>query len=471
VTTPLLEPANWIFDASSSKPWRYFRGDSWADGLAERALDRLLENSSSEPGCPVKLTHSNSRNAWKRRVVVVDRAEPVYWSSDRIAQMPDGTKIANTFKRPLLTPERGDWTPIWRVLLNLVGGTEEDMDRYLWLESWTAKVVQRVYAGAPEKIGTGPVFFGAKGSGKGIFEVVMRALLGHDNVRGITQTDLESDFNSFLDGALLVFADEIITTDKRAASLIARLKNAITNRTHHINKKGIPQYTRDAVENWVFASNSHRPVEIESGDRRFTMFRTGGPIPVELGGLVADDARAGGPIVRAFLAHLLSLPAESLVADYRVFDTEEKHDVARASGTSANKFASEVRSRGFWSATGAYAVMRGQCSPGDLYVPGPDGWATVGGVGPVMLNRTLMDVYRAYSNEIGAPVQQEAVLLAALKEIMPETFETTLLVSGRREKVLAGLPGMMPEEIEPAIAVAAVEVSQSSPLPKQSSLF
>jgi hypothetical protein len=458
---PQLDPQNWVFDASQPRPWRFYRSGQWADGLTDKALDRILENAAG--------MHSNTIRAWKRKVAVVDRAEPVYSSSERVATLEDGTKVANTFIRPTLSPERGDWTPIFNVLWNLVGGGEDDLEKYLWLEGWLGKIVQQTYAGKPAKIGTAPCFFGAKGAGKGVFETIMRALLGDQNVRSITQSDLDNSFNGYLDGALFIFADEVLTTDRRAATLIAKLKNSITAKVHMINRKGVPQYQRAGCECWAFASNSYRPVEVEDGDRRFTLFRTGGPIPIELGAKVADDAREGGPIARAFLAHLLALPASALVSDYRVFHTSEKEEVARASGNSATKFASEVRSRGFWSATGAYAVMRGQCSPGDLYVPGPDGWATVGGVGPVMLNRTLMDVYRAYSNEIGAPVQQEAVLLAALREIMPESFETTLLVSGRREKVVSGLPGMMPEDVEPAIAVAAQSVEV--PLPKQSSLF
>jgi hypothetical protein len=458
---PILDPSLWVFDSSMPRPWRYWRNGVWAEGLSDRALQQTLESEGN--------MHSNTIKAFKRRVKVVARTEPVYSSWERVVEMEDGTRVANSFIRPSLTPERGDWTPIWKVLMNLAGGTDADLDKYLFLEGWLGKVVQRVYAGQPEKIGTAPVFFGPRGTGKGVLEVIMRGLLGNSNVRTITQADLENGFNSYLDGALFVFADEIFTPDRRGAGLKEKLKNLITATTHMINRKGVPQYEVAGVEAWCFASNRHNPIDLEDGDRRYTLLKTGPAIPVELGRQVGDDARAGGPITRAFLAHLLALPAEALAEDYRVYETSERWDVARASGNSANKFASEVRSRGFWSATGAYAVMRGQCSPGDLYVPGPDGWATVGGVGPVMLNRTLMDVYRAYSNEIGAPVQQEAVLLAALREIMPESFETTLLVSGRREKVVSGLPGMMPEDVEPAIAVAAQSVEV--PLPKQSSLF
>jgi hypothetical protein len=450
---PQLDPAMWAFDASQPRPWRFYRAGQWADGLTDKALDRILENAGG--------MHSNTIRAWKRKVAVVDRAEPVYSSSERIATLEDGTRVANTFIRPTLTAQRGDWTPIFNVLFNLVGGGEDDTDKYLWLEGWLAKIVQQTYAGKPAKIGTAPCFFGAKGAGKGVLETVLRALLGEANVRSITQADLDNSFNGYLDGALFVFADEVLTTDRRAASLIAKLKNSITARVHMINRKGVPQYQRAGVECWMFASNSHRPVEVEDGDRRFTLFRTGGPIPVELGQKVADDARDGGPIVRAFLAHLMALPASALVSDYRVFHTTEKDEVARASGNSATKFAAEVKARGFWSATGAYAAMRGGCSPVELYC------ADFPAYGPVILNRKLMDVYRAYASEIGAPAQQESTLIAALREVMPDVFEGTLKDGGRHEKVIVGLPSTLPEEVNTAVAAAAEE----APLPKQAALF
>lgn len=454
-TNPRLDPENWVCDISLGRPWRFWREGAWSEGIAESGLTRILKNEGG--------LNKKQIDRWQERVPVVDEAAPVYSSRDRTAVRADGTRVANTFRWPVLQPAEGDWTPIRRILLNLVAG---DVDSYLWFEGWLGRMVQGIYNGRPERLGTAVTCCGAKGAGKGVIEEVMKPIVGRYNVASISQGTLDSPHNGWLEGKLLVCADECWTSDSRAPSQIAALKNNITCHERTINPKGRDQYTRTAVENWLIFSNSFRPVEVESGDRRLTIFRTGGPIPVELGAQVADDARADGPIVRAFLHHLLSLRPEELVGQYRPLNTAAKEEVARASGNSATKFAEDVKGRGFWSLTGAWSQNGLGKGPQDLYLAGPKGLRCIEGVdGPVLLNRKLLDVYRAYAQEIGAPAQQEATLLAALREVLPGLTEATLSVEGRTEKVIAGLPGMLPEFQN--VIVAPPE----APLPTQKTLF
>ncbi len=433
-----LDPANWVSDLSSSRPWRNYRANVWTDGISDTAMRRLLSN---EGGMGLRAAEN-----WMRRVAVVDYAGPVYSTKERIVTLPDGARVANTFRPPILVPQAGDWRPIERVLRNLTGGDEA---AYRWLVGWVGKVAQSVYAGRPARIGVAPVFTGPKGSGKGTLEEVCKSLLGRWNVVGITQADLDTVHNSWLDGVLLVFANEVWTSDHRGAAQLAKLKDAITCHERVINRKNQPQYVRTAVENWIFAANNFRPVEVERGDRRFTVFRTGGPIGPELGSLVADDARADGPLARAFLAYLLQLPPEALVSDYRPLETEAKQTVLRASGNSATKFAQEIVERGFFSVTPPQAI------PGDLYLWGSEGARSIETlqgtipvtICPLITRRRLMEVYRSYCQEISAPAQQETALLAALREEIPGLVEREVLLDGRREKVLGGFPGMLPERI------------------------
>lgn len=421
------DPRDYCFDAPANR-WRSWADDRWDEGLGETALNRMLENNHG-------LTERQMK-AWKRQVPVVKGARPIYSARERVVKV--GRDLyANTYRWPTVAPCAGDWSPIREVLANLVNN---DAEALRYVIGWLARVVQGVHAGDPRRIGTALVFHGEKGTGKGVLEEVAKALLGPWNVAPIGQTELNSDFNSFLEGKLLVVANEVFSSDSRAASLVAKMKDNVTCLERTINKKGVPQYKAPAVENWILNSNSHRPVEVEKGDRRFTIFRTGPRIDVGLGALVADDARAGGPILQAFLAHLLALPASDLVGDYRPLRTAAKDDVLAASGNSATKFAAGVRERGFYSMTGAWA-NGGFVNLLDLYAQVEP---------PTLLSRRLMDVYRAYAAEINAPAQQETTLLAALREEIPTLQEKTLLVQGRRERVVLGLPGMFPAIDEPA---------------------
>lgn len=448
---PRMDPANWVCDLSLSRPWRYWRAGAWADGISATNLDLLL---ASEGGL-----NTRAVKAWKKKPVCVDYAGPVYHSAERVALLDDGTRVANTFRRPTLTPAPGDWGPISLVLSNLVN---DDREAERWLIGWLAKLTQAVYAGRPARIGTAPVFCGPKGSGKGTLEEVCKALLGRSNVVSITQDTLDSRFNGYLVGALLVFANEVFTTDTRSQSLSAKLKDAITCHDRALERKGRDPIMVPAVENWLFTSNdTSRPVPIERGDRRFTVLLTGPAIGPDLGALVADDARAEGPMVRAFLHHLLSLSADRLVGDYRPLQTAGKADVQRASASSAAKYAAEIAARGFFSTTPP------GLQPRDLYLTGASGFRTLAVNGkelvPVITRRRLMELYRAFCAEINAPAQQEVALMAALREELAPA-EADLLVDGRREKVVAGLPRMLPETLT-VLAAPAEE-----PLPEQRTL-
>lgn len=449
---PRLDPANWVSDLSESRPWRQWRGGAWGDGISDSALDRLLANDGD-------LT-ARAAKAWKKKVVCVDYAGPVYHSAERVAILEDGTRVANTFRRPTLVPASGDWQPISRVLWNLAGHDEQ---AYEWLVGWLGKLVQAVYAGRPARIGTAPVFTGPKGAGKGTLEEVAKALLGRANVVSITQDTLDSRFNSYLVGALLVVANEVFTTDGRSQSLGAKLKENLTCHDRALERKGRDPIMVPAVENWMFSSNdTARPLPIERGDRRFTVLRTGGPIGPELGALVADDARTEGPMVRSFLGYLLSLPANRLVSDYRPLHTEAKELVQGASASSATRFAHEVATLGFFSCS-----PRGS-RPADLYLSGPQGFRAVetnrGPMAPVITRRVLMEAYRAFCAEINARAEGEAALLAAMREELADLFEGDLLVEGRREHVVAGLPGMLP------FALTVVAAPPERCLPEQRTL-
>jgi hypothetical protein len=433
---PTYDPANWAVDVSrGGRGWREFRDGAWTEGISESALDRLLKNGAK--------LDKNGVEAWKDSVTPVFYSGPVYGSSERISTV-DGRDVANTFRRPTLEPAMGDCEPVHQVIRNLCANDEEAVT---WLTGWLAKLVQNVHDGSPARIGTAPFLFGAKGSGKGVLEEVMKACVGKWNVASISQRELTSDFNSYLDGVLVVFANEVWAADGnggRSEKLASKIKDAITCHDRLINCKGVPEINRIAVENWIFSSNSHRPTDVEKGDRRLTLLQTGPAIGAELGARVADDARSGGPMARAFLGYLLSRPREALVGDYRPLENAAKEQVREVSGNSATKYALAIRKRGFWNTTGAWG--RGLQ---EAYVQGPGGGPLLhasedGTESAYITLHSLMEVYKAWCSSVNAPAAQLTTLIAAIKEEFPGLVDGEARVDGRDELCVAGLPGMFP---------------------------
>lgn len=82
--------------------------------------------------------------------------------------------------------------------------------------------------------------------------------------------DLASNFNSYLEGILFCYGDEVLAKNK---DLYNFLKNTITRTQVKINRKGIDSYKCDDRTNYIFTTNDQQPFKIEQNDRRITMLQ------------------------------------------------------------------------------------------------------------------------------------------------------------------------------------------------------
>lgn len=114
---------------------------------------------------------------------------------------------------------------------------------------------------------------GTTGTGKGLlFSQVLRPLIGEDYCRIVNLSNLDEQFNSFVDKTLLLFVDEVDTDQVKAmAKLVARLKTWITE--PRLPLRAMRQDLREVPNhlNIILSSNQPNSMRIEPNDRRFNV--------------------------------------------------------------------------------------------------------------------------------------------------------------------------------------------------------
>lgn len=111
------------------------------------------------------------------------------------------------------------------------------------------------------------VLNGAKGIGKGLFQKLLRMLVGRDNYAEAPEGLLDSQFNSVLDKKRIIVFDELKVDKERHT----RLKRYI-NKFQNIEKKGMDaDKSIETFNSFVIANNDEKDMYIEYDDRRFSV--------------------------------------------------------------------------------------------------------------------------------------------------------------------------------------------------------
>lgn len=169
------------------------------------------------------------------------------------------------YMRAVAKPVRTCPKTIKKVIHHALGSDDAVFDRFI---NWLAYVLQY-----RDVAMTAWVFHGTYGTGKGtLLSKILQPLFGPDHVAIPRMSELEKEFNSFIDRSLLVVVDEF------EASALQSEKGVMADMKRYITEREIPlreMYRKPRrVRNytcWIFYSNSTAPVNVPRGDRRFNV--------------------------------------------------------------------------------------------------------------------------------------------------------------------------------------------------------
>lgn len=173
----------------------------------------------------------------------------------------NGLNWLNTYRPSDVVAIEGDARPFTNFVEYLIPDERERAH----LLKMLAHLVQR----PGEKLGHA-LILGSKeqGVGKSTLIQILFELLGPHNCRKASSEDLESQFNSYIEGTLLVLVEEI-NLGAGGRKTYNKLKDLITGVT--VPMRRLYQDTRDVrnCANFVFLTNLDRPILMEGPDRRY----------------------------------------------------------------------------------------------------------------------------------------------------------------------------------------------------------
>jgi hypothetical protein len=154
---------------------------------------------------------------------------------------------------------------IYKLMKHILGDGQQEIERFF---NWLAYIYQ-----TKEKAKTAWVLSGVPGTGKGVFAYqVLRPLFSEEQAPVKTLENLEEQFNSYLQQALVCVVDEFHMASSAATQKVAnKLKNQITEpsvtiRKMRSNQVEVPNYT-----SFIFLTNHVDAIRIEPGDRRYNI--------------------------------------------------------------------------------------------------------------------------------------------------------------------------------------------------------
>lgn len=131
--------------------------------------------------------------------------------------------------------------------------------------SWLAHNVQKPGV----KIRWSILLKGVEGDGKSLIGDLMRSVMGRDNVKSVSPTVLNTDFNAWAQGSCLAIIEELRIIGHNRYDTANRLKPVITNDTVEIHSKGKDPYEVWNTQNYISFTNYMDALPLTDSDRRY----------------------------------------------------------------------------------------------------------------------------------------------------------------------------------------------------------
>lgn len=165
--------------------------------------------------------------------------------------------------------------PEWFLDYITTGLADGDLAKADWLLSYIAHIVKHPEINQEVCL----VLRGNQGTGKDTITYILGRIFGEENNYIHRTSDMyeafpeKAGFNSCLKNKLILQFNEVDGAD--TAKVKDKLKDSITRKVNKINEKYIKEYTQTNFVQSIICSNSKSPIQIEWGDRRMVVMKTG----------------------------------------------------------------------------------------------------------------------------------------------------------------------------------------------------
>jgi hypothetical protein len=416
-------------------------------------LDRLFKPEAIKE-MMVKLgSDKKTLDGWFSYVKHFEYTNHLYTQPHGLVHLDKTTRVFNTYRASTLVPSPGDWGPIRELFLHLVGYDQDALEYTLdWYASPLQKIRNRLDpAKFPYKMGTGLVYRGDPGAGKGTAMNIISLCYGIHNRVILGQDDLDGKFHTNIENKLFVVCNEVMSSSNRSPQTANKLKSWVTDPEIPCEGKHADAQMIDNNFNIVFTSNDEKPIIIDKGDRRYSVFQSTAIDKRRIQPII-DDLLGNQVMVAAFYDHLLQRQVKVKYGEY--YQTEARTQVQVFSAPTSERFAAAVAEDGFMSVAAPWVEA---AKNGEIREP------TVSFNGEhYIVVETLMSVYKSYCHGLGTYPQSAMVLNRAMLEKFPTADPSPRIrIGGVQRRAWRGIPIDSPNaDIVPIAPLTTTEPSK-----------
>ena len=250
---------------------------------------------------------------------------------ERVVNLWQPTRFFSLPLIPIANVQPPTWPIINKLFRHVIGDDPRIQEHWL---NWLAVIFQLKH-----KAMTAYVISTQFGAGKGLIAMkILRPLLGEHCIIK-RQSELQSQFNSYLRHALLVVVDEAEISSLQNGEVIdSDLKNFITEPMVTIRGMHKEAVLVESRANFIFISNQPAPVMIPEHDRRYNvaMFQP------NICPLTDDEIDNGIPAELPFFFSYIMQRQADVVRARKPLDTEYRREMMQLSKTTAQALADYI---------------------------------------------------------------------------------------------------------------------------------
>ena len=204
-----------------------------------------------------------------RIVKIPTVVDAMYWpGQDRIFET-EGQKYLNSYfvsgVRPCESLEKDtDGQSVVRLFMDHVANTIDDPREQRILIDWMAYVIQN----PGKRVKWALLLQGIEGNGKSYFFSIMQLILG-SRARTVSSTALDSPFNGWAEGSMLVGIEEIRIAGTNKYTILDRMKPLLSNDVIGVTHKGVDERHVPNFTSYMMFTNHADAIPVGDNDRRY----------------------------------------------------------------------------------------------------------------------------------------------------------------------------------------------------------
>ena len=263
-TENYMDPPDWLRD------WVYNRAAlTFENTVIRESIKREAFRAAYDRMPDVAAAETDAATFALKYVAIPTVANTMFWPGQERVFEADGLMYLNSYFESGVTPcpsleGDADAQGVVDLFLSHVDNTITEPSERRILIDWMAFVVQN----PGKRVKWALLLQGIEGNGKSYFFNVMQIVLGQ-GARTVSSTALDSPFNGWAEGSILVGIEEIRIAGTNKYTILDRMKPLLTNDVVAVVHKGVDERQIPNFTSYMMFTNHADAIPVSDNDRRY----------------------------------------------------------------------------------------------------------------------------------------------------------------------------------------------------------